>query len=256
MCWSGQASLGMTAIGISGAIYAKKKGQPPAIWASLAFFTGMEAIQAATYAVIGDCSSPMNTTLTYAGYTHIAIQNIFVQWVALSFIGKEARKRWFKPAMIASGLTAAYYLAMAFAPPLLNTLCTDAWFCAPQTCSVHGNWHIAWQIRLSWLYDWGGHLYFFTAFLLPIFYGSWRWSLFHIVVGPIAARLTTDNRFEIGAVWCLFSIGFLIALEIKPIRLWLNTPRLKADGLDPSHSANKNPNISEDIRTLDANKVA
>lgn len=230
MCWSGEASLGMTAIGVGGALYARHKGQSTAIWSSLLFFSGMEAIQAATYPVIGQCGNPVNTTLTYAGYVHIAVQNFFVQWVGLSFVDVKTRKKWMIPAMIASGLTAAWYLAMAFVPPLLEQLCTDAWFCAPQTCSVHGNWHIAWQVRLSWLEDYGSWAYFLAGFLLPIFYGSWRWSLFHFLTGPLAARLTTDNRFEIAAVWCLFSIGLLSAVKIKPIYRWLNTPRLRVDG--------------------------
>ena len=236
MCWSGEASLGMTVIGLTGALWSKKKGHPPSTWISLLFFTGMEFIQAMTYPVIEQCGNPLNVALTYAGYLHIAFQNFFVQWVGLSFMPKSVRDKWMKPAMIASALTALFYVAIAFYEPLMKELCKEAWFCADQTCSIHGNWHIGWMVRLSWLQEWGypplvgGSLYFIVAFILPVIYGSWRWAIFHLIVGPVAAYATTQNRFEIAAVWCLFSIGFLTAMKIPVIWDWLNTERLKIDG--------------------------
>lgn len=245
MCWSEEASLVMTTIGLGGALWSKKKGHPPSTWVSLLFFTGMEFIQAMTYPVIEQCGNPLNTTLTYAGYLHIAFQNFFVQWVGLSFMPKSVRDKWFKPAMIASALTALFYVVIAFYEPLMKELCKNAWFCADQTCSIHGDWHIGWMVRLSWLQEYnflpkvlqniglmlpGGSLYFITAFILPIIYGSWRWSLFHFIVGPTVAYMTTQNRFEVAAVWCLFSIGFLTAMKIPVVWDWLNTERLKEDG--------------------------
>jgi desulfoferrodoxin (superoxide reductase-like protein) len=229
MCWSGEASLGMTAIGLTGALYARRKGHPPAIWVSILYFSGMEFIQAMTYPVIGECGNPLNKAMTNAGYTHIAFQSFFINWIGLSFMPEKVRKKWFLPAMILSAITALWYLAIAFYEPIMTTLCTEKWFCAEQTCSVHGNWHIAWQLRLSWIHDYWG-FYNITAFALPVLYGSWRWSIFHLITGPIAARITTDNKFEIAAVWCLFSIGFLIAMEIPAVWRWLNTERIKVDG--------------------------
>lgn len=248
MCWSGEASLVMTGVGLTGALWSKKKGHPPSTWVSLLYFTCMEFIQAMTYPVIGQCGTPLNESLTYAGYIHIAFQNFFVQWVGLSFMPKAVRDKWFKPAMLVSALAATWYMAMAFYQPIMHQLCKEAWFCAEQTCSVHGNWHIGWMIRLSHLMDMGSYtpfgitiksitptnmgatVYFFAAFVFPLFYGSWRWVLFHLIVGPIASRLTTDNRFEIAAVWCLFSIGFLTAMKIPFVWNWLNTERFKVDG--------------------------
>jgi len=164
------------------------------------------------------------------------LQGYFVQWLALTFTTKELRKKYFIPAMIACTITALWYTAMAFYEPIMHELCTKAWFCAEETCSVHGNWHIAWKLRLSYLEDIGGPLYFINAFIFPLLYRCWRWPLFHLIVGPIAARVTTDNRFEIAAVWCLFSIGFLTAMKIKPIFNWLMTDRIKAGEWDPINS--------------------
>ena len=228
MCWSGEASLVMTGVGLTGALWSKKQKMPPGIWVSLLWFTTMEFIQAMTYRVIGQCGDPLNTTLTYFGYMHIALQGYFVQWIALTFSTDEVKKKWFIPAMISSTVTALWYTAMAFYTPIMGTLCRYSWFCADQTCSIHGNWHIAWQLRLSNLEEIGAPMYWINAFIFPLFYRSWRWPLFHLIVGPIAARLTTDNRFEIAAVWCLFSIGFLTAMKIKPVWNWLMTDRIKA----------------------------
>lgn len=235
----------MTVVGLAGALYSKRSGQGTSIWVSTLYFTGMEFIQAVTYPVIEQCGNPLNTTLTYAGYLRIAFQNFFIQWVGLTFMPKGVRGRWMKPAMLASAATALFYVAAAFYEPLMKELCSRAWFCAEQTCSVHGSWHIGWMVRLSWLQEHnflpeflqnfgmnlpGGSLYFITAFVLPAVYGSWRWSLFHFIVGPVAAYATTQNRFEVAAVWCLFSIGFITAMKIPFVWKWLNTPRFAADG--------------------------
>lgn len=226
----------MTTVGLSGALWSKRKGHPPSTWVSLLYFTCMEFIQAMTYPVINQCGTPLNETLTYAGYMHIAFQNFFVQWVGLSFMPKAIRDKWFKPAMIVAAIPAIFYTSVAFYKPLLAELCRRVWFCAEQTCSVHGNWHIAWQLKLSWLMDYQilhvspSSVYFIAAFIFPLFYGSWRWVIFHLIVGPFAAWMTTNNKDEIAAVWCLFSIAFLTAMKIPIIWNWLNTERLRVDG--------------------------
>ena len=232
MCWSGEASLVMTGIGLGGALYSKKTGQPTSIWVSTLYFTLMEFIQALTYPVINQCGTPLNELMTYAGYVHIAFQCFFINWVGLTFVDKKTREKWFKPAMISSSIVAIAFLFVAFYQPVMNVLTTDGWMCGDQTCSIHGNWHIGWMVKISYLKDKLKifHWYTFTAFILPILYRSWRWSLFHVIVGPIAAMMTTNNRFEIAAIWCLFSIGFITAMKIPFIWNWLNTERLKIDG--------------------------
>ena len=50
-----------------------------------------------------------------------------------------------------------------------------------------------------------------AVFVLPLLYGAWRFTLFHALMGPIAASMLTDNPNEVPAIWCLFSIGILLA---------------------------------------------
>ena len=55
-------------------------------------------------------------------------------------------------------------------------------------------------------------------FVAPLIYGSWKFTIYHLIVGPLAARISTDNINEWPAVWCLLSIGmFLIAIK-TPLR--------------------------------------
>ncbi len=98
--------------------------------------------------------------------------------------------------------------------------------CAKVLCSVHGNWHIAWNVPLNGLgFDFPGtsyHVpaylaaYFVAGFLTPLLYGVWRGTVFHLLLGPTLAMLTTNNPNEWPAVWCLLSIGIImLVLKIR-----------------------------------------
>jgi hypothetical protein len=89
--------------------------------------------------------------------------------------------------------------------------------CGDQICSVSGNWHIAWELPLNGLV-WPALGYFIPAFLLPLLYGSWRFTLYQTLAGPLLASLLTDNINEWPAVWCLLSIGLLLLVVKSPIR--------------------------------------
>jgi hypothetical protein len=90
-------------------------------------------------------------------------------------------------------------------------------FCGKFICSIHGKWHIAWQLpaRYSYFLD---NSYPVMAFLLPLLYGAWRVTIFHVISGPFLAWLTTDNSNEWAAVWCLYSIALLGLMVKSPIR--------------------------------------
>ncbi len=100
--------------------------------------------------------------------------------------------------------------------------------CADRLCSVSGNWHIAWELPVNDILNitifnikivWAP--YIVAAFVVPLLYGSWRFTIFHLVMGPFLSRLTTDNPNEFPAVWCLLSIGFLLLVIKTPVRSWL-----------------------------------
>jgi hypothetical protein len=103
--------------------------------------------------------------------------------------------------------------------------------CGDVLCTVKGEWHIAWLVPSngignfmagdSWLGR-GFITYPLMAFYVPSLYGSWRFILFSFVAGPMLAGMTTSNINEWPAVWCLFSIGLVLAIIKTPLRYHLH----------------------------------
>ena len=60
--------------------------------------------------------------------------------------------------------------------------------------------------------------YLVAAFLLPIVYGSWKWSAYHFFVGPFIAGLSTSDVNERPAVWCLLSTCIIALLVNTRVR--------------------------------------
>lgn len=226
MCWSATASVAMVAIGGAATAATWYRNEPPAIWLAIGYFTLMEALQATGYAVVDDCGSPANATITWASYLHIAFQPLFINAFAMAIA----------PGPISPGLRRAVYAVTALctglmllkAVPLdaLGTCPPGSALCGAAACLISGEWHIAWLLPLNGLFNETGPLppfpaYFFAVFLLPLVYGAWRFVLFHALAGPIAASFLTSNPSEMPAIWCLFSIGIVVIALTPPIRYGL-----------------------------------
>ena len=79
-----------------------------------------------------------------------------------------------------------------------------------------------------------GFAYFAVSFFLPFLYGSWRFVLFHLLVGPILADRLTVHPNEHAAVWCLLSIALCVSVIKSPLRKFLHVRKwLFYDRLDP-----------------------
>ena len=193
-----------------------RRGEPPAIWAALGYFTIMEGLQAVGYSVIDACGSAPNTWITALSYLHIAFQPLFINGFAMAIapspVAPATRRRVWVLASAASAL-----LLFRLVPlDALGTCRPGDVLCGPAWCLVSGNWHIAWEVPLNDLPRTLGipvqfPAYLAAVFLLPLTYGSWRFVVFHAVFGPILALALTNDPNEMPAVWCLFSIGILIA---------------------------------------------
>ncbi len=235
MCWSGEASAVLATIGISSTVYFFYKKEPAPLCYALGYFSLMEALQAYTYTVIDDCTNPSNQIATLLGYLHIAFQPFFVNAVSLHFIPTSVKDK-IAPAVYSLCFVATILLLIRIFPfdwtPACYTTKTRFFmfsqyfdnfnipFCGKQTCSVSGDWHIAWEIPASanlWLFN----SYIIAAFVLPVIYGSWRMTVYHMFTGPLLAYLTTSNPNEWAAVWCLYSIGLVLLLVKSPIRQYL-----------------------------------
>jgi len=219
MCWSATASVVMVGLGAVAVITTAKRGKARAIWIPIGYFTVMETLQAAGYAVVDDCGSPANQAITLLSYLHIAFQPLFINAFAMAIapnLVSARMRRWVYGAAAASSAL----MLLRLVPGEWAGLCrAGEVMCGNAFCLVSGNWHIGWQVPLNGLYnpisditDFGIQFpdYLAAVFLLPLFYGAWRFVVFHMAAGPVLAWTLTSNPYEMPAVWCLFSIGLLL----------------------------------------------
>lgn len=250
MCWNGKASAVLATVGILSTGYAAYKKEPMPLWISLGYFSLMELLQAFTYTVINQCDSPSNQVATLFGYLHITFQPFFINAVSLYFINHKVAK---KIAPLVYGICFFSVIIM------LIQLYPFEWaghcdprrpLCGETLCSIRGNWHIAWMVptnglgnaltRLDLPMIWSGFpTYVLAGFLLPVLYGSWRMTLYHITFGVEFAWITTNNVDEWPAIWCLLSIALLLVVIKTPVRKLLYVrkwPLWPKVWLEPAHT--------------------
>ena len=218
MCWSGEASAVLATAGLASTVYVAYKKEDKHLWLPLGYFSLMELLQAFTYVYIDSCGAPANQILTLLGYLHITFQPFFINMFAMHFIPKRVKEKiedW------------VYAICFVGAIAMLIKLYPFDWaqgcligtepLCDASLCSVHGNWHIAWNVPLNSIANlqWG---YAFPGLVLPFIYGSWKLGLYLYLLGPFMAHYFTSNLNEWPAVWCLFSIGLLLVVIKTPVR--------------------------------------
>ena len=242
MCWSLEASGVVAAAGFAATGYAMYKGDAPAVYATIGYFSVMEALQAATYLSIDDCSSEGNQLATVLSYLHIAFQPFFINLLALHFVPDRVSR------LVAPGV---YVLCFIAAITMLVQLYPFEWagscevgrpLCGAPLCAISGEWHIAWQVPANgignglrdvmWLES-GYPSYVIMGLIAPVIYGSWRFALFHFLLGPTLAHLLTDNINEWPAIWCLVSVGLLVVAVESPVRRALRVRSWMGWGRDP-----------------------
>lgn len=229
MCWNGTASTLLATAGIVGTGYAIYKKEPMPLWIALVYFSLMEMLQAFTYSVINQCDNPSNQIATLLGYLHITFQPFFINLVSLFFINQVVARK-IAPFVYAVCFCSAIMMLIQLYPFEWAGHCDPQRpLCGEMLCSVRGNWHIAWSVptnglgnslaRLGW-FPWSNGFpgYVIAGFLLPLLYGSWRFTLYHIIFGMGLASMTTDNINEWPAIWCLLSIGLLLVVVKTPVR--------------------------------------
>ena len=217
MCWSLEVSAGLAVVGIAGAIYSYRKGDSSLLWIPLAYFAGMELLQALSYPVIDNCSSTQNQMLTLLSYFHIAFQPFFFNAIYMYFIPKGVRHR-IQPFVYAFCFAVVIIMLTRIYPIDGITQCQlGSTLCGPQLCSVSGTWHLAWSLPLNNALPYVP-AYALAVFVLPLLYGSWKAVIFGVLSGPVLAYLTTSNVNEQPAVWCLFSVALLIIVVFTKLR--------------------------------------
>ena len=232
MCWSGEASAVLATVGLATTAWAAYKKEPTVLWLCLGYFSLMELLQAYTYIYIGQCGAPANQVATLLGYIHIAFQPFFINAMSMYFIPQAVARRVALPAYIVCFIATVLMLVHLYHLQGLGMCEIGRPLCGQSLCSVFGNWHIAWNLPLNHWYDvWTFDLspfiknlylpYVMAGFVVPLLYGSWRFTAYHALLGPLLAKLLTDNPNEWPAVWCLLSIGILLIVAKTPLRRWL-----------------------------------
>jgi hypothetical protein len=227
MCWSSSASIAATALGGVATVYAAKKGYPKVRVFTLGFFTLMELLQAVSYIWIDQCGMGTNILLTRLSYLHIAFQPPVITAFMLSYLSELKRKQWYKLAMGIAFASTFLLLIRLFVPMVWDVpqqfMCqVGGSMCAEDVCTYRGNWHQAWRMPLLGVVP-GNLIYFIPVFILPIFYGAWRLSLYHFIFGPLLANLLTTDSNEAPAIWCLFSVALLGVIFLRPLKKKLKT---------------------------------
>ena len=213
------ASVGMVAAGTAATAITIYRKEPAAISIALCYFTIMEALQATGYLVINDCGGQSNQAVTLLSFLHIVFQPFFINAFAMELVPRPVRLhvRWSVFALC--GLSAGVMLLQLMRIQALGTCRPGDVLCGLRFCLTSGDWHIAWDIPYNGLLVpldefLGTHIafptYLLTVFLLPVVYGAWRFSLMHLLLGPLLAGYLTGRPNEWPAVWCLFSIGILV----------------------------------------------
>lgn len=230
MCWSGEASAVLACVGIAGTAYAAYKKQHPVLWMTLGYFTSMEVLQAYTYMYIDQCGLPQNQIATLLGYLHIAFQPFFINALSMYFLPNQVRQKIQIPVYFLCFVSAIVMIIQVYPFDWAGACDLGRPLCGKTLCSVRGEWHIAWDVPANAIgnvfhtmdlpfrgWQSGYPTYVFVGFVLPLMYGSWRFTTYHYFMGPFLASLTTDNINEWPAVWCLLSIAFLLIVVKTPV---------------------------------------
>ena len=212
-------SVAMVGVGAVATGVVAARGQPPAIWLTLGYFTVMEALQATGYAVVDQCGAPGNQAITLLSYLHIVFQPFFINAFAMELVPGPVKSRVRHGVYLCCAASSAVMLAQLYPFEWAGSCRIGDTLCGVELCLTSGEWHIAWNIPYNGLLlplkDVLGiplsfPTYPLAVFLLPLAYGAWRLVILHALAGPILADALTTNPNEAPAVWCLFSIGILL----------------------------------------------
>ncbi|MCC7319869.1 MAG: hypothetical protein IT542_02715 [Rubellimicrobium sp.] len=237
MCWGIEVTGGMVAAGVAGAALTWHRGERAAIPLTLLFFAAMEGLQLAGYTVIDQCGSPVNRTVTGLSMLHIALQPIVINAYMLALarpdMGLAGRRLVLGLAALASVVVAM----QMFAWPWTGPACTPGRpLCGVEWCTISGNWHQGWTVPYADIFagveqavgmNFAFPTYALAVFLMPVFYGAWRFALFHLLIGPVTATLLTNNPNEAPAVWCLASVLIALAVLVPPLRRFFMARHLR-----------------------------
>jgi hypothetical protein len=212
MCFSENMSLAIGIFGGLSSVYFYNKN----IYASIGigYFAIMEILQYFQYKVIDQCENKYNKLLTNIGYLHICFQSLFFNIWLFAFIKKP--NVIFLYMSFFAGLLLASRLFFVTDDELCDT--NNEPLCGKQTCSISGEKHIAWNVRLRapgkyWFTPSIG-LSFFMWTIPVLMTLELKPIIAMLLTLPYIASLLTNNIHERPAIWCFTGIGQMLLAHI------------------------------------------
>ena len=211
MCFSESISLAIGTIGILCSIYFYPKHKFASI--GIGYFSLMEILQYFQYKVINRCNS-YNQFLTKLGYLHISFQPLFFNiWI---FEFTKNPKFVFLYMSFFAGVLLASRMFFVKNDELCDT--KNEPLCGKRTCSVSGEKHIAWNVRLRtpgkyWFTPSIG-LHFFMWVIPTLTMFQIKPIIALLLTGPYLGYMLTNNIHEQPSIWCYTVIGQMIITYI------------------------------------------
>ncbi len=227
MCWNLTVTGAMVVAGAAATAVTVRRGEPVAIPLTLSYFTVMEALQFGGLLVINQCGTAANQAVTFLSFLHIAFQPFLINAFAMALVSAPVRRRFRAAVFGACALSAVVMLMQLYPFTWAGSCRLGTTLCGEALCTVTGDWHQAWDVPYNGLLvpledalgTWSGFpTYILAAFVVPLFYGAWRFVLFQALLGPILAGRLTSNPNEVPAIWCLFSIGIILISLVPFVR--------------------------------------
>lgn len=210
MCWNKEVSfsIGLTAF-ISG-LYFTTINVNAGI--AVMYFSLMEILQSFQYTVIDECDNNLNVILTIIGYIHICFQPFFINLWFFAF-AKKINYSLLYICLIGGFLLLSRLVSFDKHKISLNIKDNEVCdsnnepLCGKKTCSLTGEKHIVWNIRMRaagkywWTPSMGLHFFLFVIPILTTF--EMKPLLALLLSGPYFGYFLANDISEQASIWCL-----------------------------------------------------
>ena len=228
MCFSEAMSWSFTVLGFGGAAFIYRYIPNMYFIAhTIAYFAIMELTQALTYRVLDDCN-PWNKFYTIIGGLHICFQPLVTNFMASNeYYDKPIiRERFlfvcrlsalFGIWMFARSVVEIYGITKSIVPDSCTFTYATETLRGTDLCSYRAKYHMGWHFPMADNHYWwpSMNLHCFLSFGPMLVhledYTMVIKAFILMLTGPILAAWFTDDTSEQAAIWCLYSVGHLLA---------------------------------------------
>ncbi len=223
MCYSPTTSACLAAVSAVLAVRLyQQRDQTCFLWALFAFYAGMELLQTFQHRTVNQCDSKENQVLAFIAFLYVLVQPFFWNYYAWKCKSSTPFQRGvFVSAMALNFvMIISFLLRLGTAPAGESTPLNDMLsgpLCTKQDDNQHLRW--SWPIgpSVSGSATW---FMYFALWFVPLLFADDGLALSGgIAAGAVITYLVVRNKQEFPAVWCIFSIPFLILGTVTSLSL-------------------------------------